>query len=41
VDDIKMDFKEIGFETVVWISREHDRVQPWIFVNPVMNLHIL
>jgi hypothetical protein len=37
-DNIKMDFREIGFDGVNWIRLAQDRVQWWAFVNTVMNL---
>jgi hypothetical protein len=39
-DNIKIDFKEIGYEGVDWIHLAQDRDQWWSLVNMVMNLWI-
>jgi hypothetical protein len=39
-DDIKMDFKEIGWEVVGWIDLALDRDKWRAVVNMVMNLRI-
>ena len=36
-DDIKADFKEIGWEGVDWNNLAHDRFKWWAVVNTVMN----
>jgi hypothetical protein len=39
-DNIRMDFKEIGWEGVYWIHLTQDRDQWWTVVNTVMNLQV-
>jgi hypothetical protein len=40
VDNIKMDFREIGWDGMDWIDLAQDRDQWWALVNTVMNLRI-
>jgi transcription termination factor 2 len=40
VDDIKMDFREIGWDGMDWIELAQDRDQWRALVNTVMNLRI-
>jgi hypothetical protein len=40
VDDIKMDFREIGWDGMYWIDLVQDRDQWRIPVNTVMNLRV-
>jgi hypothetical protein len=37
-DNIKIDFREIGFDGAIWIRPAQDRVQWRAFVSMVMNL---
>jgi hypothetical protein len=37
-DNIRMDFKEVGFEVVGWIDIDQNRDKVWDVVNAVMNL---
>jgi hypothetical protein len=37
-DNIRMNFREIGWEVVDWMHVAQDRVQRWALVNMVMNL---
>jgi hypothetical protein len=36
-----MEVKQIHFKSVQWIRVAHDRVQKWVLVRTLMNLHIL
>jgi hypothetical protein len=40
VDNIKMDFREIGWDDVDWIDMAQDRDQWRILVNTVLNLRV-
>jgi hypothetical protein len=40
VDNIKMDFREIGWDSVDWIKLSQDRDQWRALVNMVMNLQV-
>jgi hypothetical protein len=40
-DNIRMDLKEIGFESVNWIHVAQNRDQWWTLVSTVMNLRVL
>jgi hypothetical protein len=40
VDNIKMDFREIGWYGMDWIDLAQDRDQWRIFVNMVMNFRV-
>jgi len=37
-NNIRIDFREIGWEVVYWINLAQDRVQWWAHVNTVLNL---
>jgi hypothetical protein len=39
-DNIKMDFREIGFGDVDWINWAQDRHRWWVLVNTVINLRV-
>jgi hypothetical protein len=39
-DNIKMDLREIGLESVDWIHLAQDRDQWWALVDMVMNLWV-
>jgi hypothetical protein len=39
-DNIKMYFKEIGYEGVDWIHLAQDMVQQWAIMNTLMNLRV-
>jgi hypothetical protein len=39
-DGIRMDFREIGWGSVVWIQMAQDRSRWWAVVNTVMNLPV-
>jgi hypothetical protein len=39
-DNIKLDFREIGFDGANWIQLAQDKVQWQAFVNMVMNLWV-
>jgi len=39
-DNIKMDFQEVGCESMKWIALAHDRDRWRALVNAVMNLRI-
>jgi hypothetical protein len=39
-DNIRMDLKEIGWESVEWIHLAQDRDWWWALVNMVMNLQV-
>jgi hypothetical protein len=40
-DGIRMNLREIDWESVEWIQLAQDRDQWWAFVNTVMNLRVL
>jgi hypothetical protein len=40
VDNIKMDFRKIGFDGMGWIDLAQDREQWRAFVNMIMNLRV-
>ena len=40
-DNIKLDLREVGFETTYWIDLAEDRDRWRAFVNAVMNLRVL
>jgi hypothetical protein len=40
VDNIKMDFREVGWDSVDWIGRDQDRDQWGTLVNTVLNLRV-
>jgi hypothetical protein len=40
VDNIKMDLREIGWDSREWIELAQDRDQRWALVNTVMNLQV-
>jgi hypothetical protein len=40
VDNIKMDFREIGWDNMDWIDLAHDRDKWRALVNTVMNLRV-
>jgi hypothetical protein len=40
VDNIKLDFREIGWDGTDWINRAHDRDQWRALVNMVMELRV-
>jgi hypothetical protein len=40
MDNIKMDFRETGWDGMVWIDRAQDRDQWKAIVNTVMNLQV-
>jgi hypothetical protein len=39
-DDIKMDFKDVGWGGMDWIDVAQDRDRWWALVNVVMNLRV-
>jgi hypothetical protein len=39
-DNIKMDLREIGINTLNWSWLAEDRVQWWAYVSMVMNLQV-
>jgi hypothetical protein len=39
-DDIRIDFKEMGWEGVEWIHLAQDRDQWWALVNTAMNFRV-
>jgi hypothetical protein len=39
-DNIRMDFREIGWDSVDWMRLVQDRDQKWAVVNTVMNLWV-
>jgi hypothetical protein len=41
VDNIKMDFREIGWDSMDWIDLAQDREKWRVLVNTVMNLRVL
>jgi hypothetical protein len=40
VDNIKIDFRETGWDGVDWVDLAQDRDQWWALVNTVMNLRV-
>jgi hypothetical protein len=38
---IRMDLREAGWGSLVWIQMAQDRYRWWAFVNTVMNLRVL
>jgi hypothetical protein len=36
-DNIKVSFKEIGWEVMNWIPLAHDRMYCWAFANTAVN----
>jgi hypothetical protein len=40
VDNIKMDFRKIGWDDMDWIVLAQNRDQRWALVNTVMNLWV-
>jgi hypothetical protein len=39
-DNIRIDLREIGWESLDWIHLAQDRNQRWALVNTVMNLRV-
>jgi hypothetical protein len=39
-DDIKMDLRKIGWESVDWVHLAQDLDKRWDLVNVVLNLHV-